>query len=155
MRKIGIIAVLSALVVALAAVPALAQNPHFVGALRGTDQGTQLQVSGKVAGLGNEPVNVVVEATGLATIECTNPGGNVAPGQTKELNVTGESGPITPRSGQITFNVLTLEPTPPADACPNRQWTPTVTDVQFTGATVTVFDLAGAILLGPAPVTIR
>jgi hypothetical protein len=52
MRKLGIIAVLSLMALALAAVPALAQNPHFVGSLVGRDAGTQLRVSGKIAGLG-------------------------------------------------------------------------------------------------------
>src|SRR5829696_1804495 len=107
LRKFGIIAVLSLLVTAFAAVPALAQNPHFIGQLTGTDLGTTLEVSGKVAGLGNEPVNVVVEAEGIATVECENPGGNVAPGQDTAVDVSGETGPITPRNGQITFTAET------------------------------------------------
>jgi hypothetical protein len=156
LRKIGIIAVLSLIVAALAAVPALAQNPHFVGPLTGTDQGTTLLVSGKVAGLGSEPVNVVVDAEGIATVECENPGGNIAPGQDTEVDASGQTGPITPRNGQITFRAATLEPTVPNfPTCPNRQWTANVTDVEFTSATVTVFDLAGNILVGPDPVTIR
>jgi hypothetical protein len=156
MRKIGIIAVLSLLVVALAAVPVLAQNPHFVRTPIGTDQGTQLQVSGKVAGLGSDPVNVVVEAEGLATVECENPGGQIAPGQDTTVDASGQSGPITPRNGQITFNVLTAEPTVPNfPTCPNPQWEAHVTDVEFTSATVTVFDLAGNILVGPQAVTMR
>jgi hypothetical protein len=156
MRKLGIIAVLSLMALAIAAVPALAQNPHFVGSLVGRDAGTQLRVSGKIAGLGNEPVNVVVEAEGIAEVQCQNPGGNIAPGQDTEVDVSGQSGPITPRNGQITFNVLTATPTVSgAEACPNAKWTAIVTDVEFTSATVTVFDLAGNVLLGPSPVTIR
>ena len=156
LRKLGMIAVLSLIVAALAAVPALAQNPHFVGQLVGRDAGTQLQVSGKVAGLGNEPVNVLVEAEGIAEVQCRNPGGNIAPGQDTEVDVVGQSGPIQPRHGQITFSVLTATPTVSgAEACPNPQWTAEVTDVRFTSATVTVFDLAGNILVGPSPVTIR
>src|SRR5215211_3410484 len=134
LRKFGIIAVLSLIVVALAAVPALAANPHFVKGPTGTDRGTQLQVSGKIAGLGSEPVNVVVEAEGIATVQCTNPGGNIAPGQDTTVPVTGESGPITPRNGQITFSVLTAAPTVGSEACPNDKWTASVTDVEFTSA---------------------
>ena len=53
MRKIGIIAVLSMLVVALAAVPALAQNPHFISAsASGPAANGNLTVNFKIAGLG-------------------------------------------------------------------------------------------------------
>jgi hypothetical protein len=156
LRKIGIIAVLSLIVAALAAVPALAQNPHFVRGPIGTDEGTTLLVTGKVAGLGSDPVNIVIDAEGLATVECTNPGGNVAPGQDTEVDASGQTGPITPRNGQITFSAETLEPTVPNfPTCPNPQWTANVTDVEFSSATATVFDEAGNILLGPVPVTIR
>jgi hypothetical protein len=101
-------------------------------------------------------VNVLVEAEGIAEVQCRNPGGNIAPGQDTEVDVVGQSGPIQPRHGQITFSVLTAAPTVSgAEACPNPKWTAEVTDVRFTSATVTVFDLAGNILVAPTPVTIR
>src|SRR5215216_961265 len=153
MRKIGIIAALSLLLVAVVAVPALAARAHLIGAVQCTDIGTQLQCTGKVAGLGEEEAFVTINATGLATVECTNPGGNVAPGQTTEVTATGVSGPIEPHQGQITFTTTTETPTVGPEACPNPQWTPTVTDVEFTSATITVVQ-GGVTVLGPEEITL-
>jgi len=144
LRKFGIIAVLSLIVVALAAVPALAANPHFVRGPAFSDRGTQLLVTGTVAGLGNEDIDVVVDAEGFATVECENPAGNVAPGQTTEVDVSGSANDVQVKNGKATFRVLTDEPTVGDEACPNPKWTPTVTDVEFTEATITIFQPAGS-----------
>jgi hypothetical protein len=141
MRKIGIIAVLSLLVTALAAVPALAQSGHFVGTQTCRDIGTQVQCSGKVAGLGGTTFTILVSAQGTASVTCTNPAGNVAPGQSFTTTSTGTTGPTaTPRNGQASFNVTSATPTAPAGSCPNPKWTATVTDVQFTTATLTLLE---------------
>jgi hypothetical protein len=145
MRRIGIIAVLSLLVTALAAVPALAQNPHFGTGARAavfTDLGTQLQVTGTIVGLGQEPLNITVVADAVAEVECENPGGNIAPGQDQTLTVTAESGPVQPdRQGRYVIEPGTLVtdvPTVGPEACPNPQWTPRVTDVTFSNIQVFV-----------------
>jgi hypothetical protein len=144
LRKIGIIAVLSMMAVAIAALPVLAQNPHFIRGPAFSDRGTQLLVTGTVAGLGNENIDVVVNAEGIATVECTNPGGNVAPGQDTTVDVSGEANDVQVKNGRATFRVLTAEPTVTgAEACPNPQWRATVTDVEFTEATITIFQPAG------------
>ena len=57
-----------------------------------------------------------------ATYVCTNPGGNVAPGQpVVNQNVTGPAQNITPRNGRITFSPTIPPPAPPSAAteCPN------------------------------------
>jgi hypothetical protein len=141
LRKIGIIAVLSLLVTAFAAVPVLAQSGHFVGAPTCTDIGTQLECDAKVAGLGGTTFQLDITAPGTATVTCTNPAGNVAPGQNTTITATGTSGPLaTPRKGQFVFNnVTTATPTVPrTPTCPNNKWTPTVTDVAFGDATLTL-----------------
>jgi hypothetical protein len=141
MRKFGIIAVLSLLVTAFAAVPVLAQSGHFVGTPTCTDIGTQLECDGKVAGLGGTTFQIDVTAPGTASVECENPGGNVAPGQDTTVNAAGSSGPLaTPRNGQFRFNDLTTDaPTVPnTPTCPNPGWTANVVDVEFGDATLTL-----------------
>ena len=139
MRKFGIIAVLSLLVTAFAAVPVLAQSGHFVGTPTCTDEGTTFNCTGKVAGLGGTTFEITAEAQGTATTTCTNPAGNVAPGQTTTITATGSTGPQpTPRNGQFRFDVDSVTPTAPAGTCPNPKWTANVVDVTFGDATLTL-----------------
>jgi hypothetical protein len=120
---------------------AFAQSGHFVGTPTCTDIGTQVQCSGKVAGLGGTTFTITVSAQGTASVTCTNPAGNVAPGQSFTTTVTGTSGPFaTPRNGQARFTVTSVAPTAPAGSCPNPMWTATVTDVAFTTATISLFE---------------
>jgi hypothetical protein len=132
---------LSAVAVAALAFPgaASAQSGHFVGTPTCTDQGTTLECTGKVAGLGGTTFEITVTAPGTATVECTNPAGNVAPGQTFDTTAAGSSGPLaTPRNGQFRFTVETVTPSAPPGSCPNPMWTPTVVDVEFGDATITL-----------------
>lgn len=126
---------------------ALAQSGHFVtgggNAPACTDIGTQVQCTGKVAGLGGTTFEITAEAQGVAEVVCINPGGNRAPGQDTAVTVEGTSGPLaTPRNGQFTFTVTTTAPGPlPATpTCPNEQWTPQIVDVTFTTATLSLFE---------------
>jgi hypothetical protein len=121
---------------------AFAQSGHFVGTPTCTDEGTTVECSGKVAGLGGTTFTITVSAQGTASVTCTNPAGNVAPGQSFSTATTGSSGPFpTPRNGSARFTVTSNTPTAPAGSCPNPKWTATVTDVEFTSdATVTLFE---------------
>jgi len=135
------LAVAGTVTVVVLALPAFAsaQSGHFVGTPSCTDIGTQVSCSGKVAGLGGTTFTITVQAQGTADVTCTNPAGNVAPGQSFTTTTVGSSGPIaTPRNGSARFTVTSTTPTAPAGACPNPQWTATVTDVQFTTATITL-----------------
>jgi hypothetical protein len=129
---------LAALVLGAAvAVPrvTLASNVHFIGSPTCSQVGSQLCCSGKLAGLGTAPTNVVVNAT----FSCTNRGGNQPPGQ-----VSGQSGPITPRGGQITFtNVCTA-----AGSCPD-QMTPSF----GPNATINVFQKKNLVFSATVPVS--
>ena len=140
---------LGALAVAALAFPAVAsaQSGHFVtggnNAPICTDIGTQLSCSGKVAGLGGTTFEIRVDATGIANVTCANPGKNEdVPGQRKEITASGSSGPLpTPRNGQFVFTgLMTQTPAAPADSCPNPKWTATVVDVEFTSATLSLFE---------------
>jgi hypothetical protein len=136
MRKI-LIALLTSLAVLL--VPGVAQAAvTFHSGPTFTDNGTTLTVRGNVSGLGNEDLSVFLSATGVAEVTCTNPAGNVAPGQDTTTTTSGSQTGIEPKNGRATFTVTTAQPTAPTDACPNRKWTATVTDVDFTSATLTL-----------------
>ncbi|HEX6261318.1 MAG TPA: hypothetical protein VF097_00575 [Actinomycetota bacterium] len=134
-------------VLALGVSPALAQSGHFItgggNAPSCTDIGTQVECTGKVAGLGGTTFEITVEASGIAEVVCINPGGNRAPGQDTEVTVAGTTEPLpTPKNGQFRFSITSddPEPLPPTPTCPNAQWTPEIVDVAFTTATLTLFE---------------
>jgi hypothetical protein len=141
MRKIGIIAVLSMLVVALAAVPALAQNPHFLRAsASGPNAAGNLAVNFKIAGLGdNETITVTATADATAVYGCQNRGGNF-PSDPKKTTVSGPvsaSGEFTSgQNGQVSGS-LTLRPPATTLTCPSGQRVVLVsvsyTNVQVSG----------------------
>jgi hypothetical protein len=63
-----------------------------------TADGTAVNCIGKLSGLGSS--TTIIEVT--AGFTCTNKAGNTVVGQSG-----GQSGPITPQNGQVTFNVTT------------------------------------------------
>jgi hypothetical protein len=137
LKKIGLIAVLSAvLVLSVAAIATAAVRFHAGPTC--TDNGTTLTCTGNVSGLGQELLTVdISSADATATVECTNPAGNVAPGQTFDTGVSG-SGQFQPtKNGRTDFSVTTTAPTAPAGSCPNPQWSAAVTDVTFGDTTIT------------------
>jgi hypothetical protein len=152
MRRIAIVVttLLALVALALGASPAGAQSGHFITSGRNApscvDIGTQVQCSGKVAGLGGTTFEITVTASGIASVECENPGGppgNRAPGQDTAVDVAGSSGLLpTPRNGQHTFtDIMTAAPTVPNfPTCPNPQWIAHVVDVSFGPATLTLFE---------------
>src|SRR5215204_2051571 len=147
MRMKRYLVLLSVFAVAALALPAVAsaQSGHFVtgGANEPTctDIGTQVRCSGKVAGLGGTTFTITITAQGTASVVCINPAGHRAPGQDTTVTATGSTGP-TPTNGQFTFTLTTAPPGPlPATpTCPNRKWTPVITDVTFTTATLSLFE---------------
>ena len=149
MRRIAIVVAALATFVGLAfaAAPAYAQSGHFItgggNAPECTDEGTTVECTGKVAGLGGTTFTINIAAAGIASVECTNPGENVAPGQDTAVDVAGTTGPQpTPRNGQAQFTIETDEPAPlpPTPTCPNEMWTATVVDVACTTATLTLLE---------------
>ena len=138
-------AVFAAALVGLAASPALAASVHFKGGPPGlADNGLTATVSGALAGLGNQDVTITVTATGTPSATCTNKGGNRAPGQ-NPATVTLTGGLTISadeiENGTVAFAVTTGAPAQPSAreaGCPNGTWTARITDVAFTGYTVTV-----------------
>lgn len=133
-----------ALIVAGASI-VLAASPHFVGAPTITDLGAVLRATGKIAGLGAGDVTIVLDAVGVASVQCRNPGGNVAPGQDTTVAAGGSVTLPSAKNGNVTFSVTTQEPVV-TDACPNAQWTAEVQDVTFSSGTLTVLQ-GGVVVL--------
>jgi hypothetical protein len=120
------------------------------------DVGTEVRCSGKIAGLGSGPVTLVIEAAGVAIVECENPAGNIAPGQTTETVSGGTFDLGQPRGGNITFRNRTTDPPEDPDAaevCPNAKWDAQITDVEFTEAALIVFQGGEEVLRETVPVT--
>src|SRR5919197_6651042 len=63
-----------------------------------TNGGTAVECAGKLSGLGSTTTTIEI----LAGFTCTNKAGNTVVGQSG-----GQSGPIQPQNGQVTFNVTT------------------------------------------------
>jgi hypothetical protein len=135
LRKFGIIAVLSLLAVAFAAVPVLAANPHevpsnpIVCTVVDTDEGPAVNCAGAIAGLGTGDVIIGVDVA----LACETRSGANQPGG--HLQTTTE--PITPEHGRVDFDVTTA-----AAECP-RGLNPVVGEE----ATVNVFSAATGELL--------
>jgi hypothetical protein len=131
MRKIGIIAVLSLMALALAAVPALAQSGHFVtggaNAVQITapdEDSSDLTITGKVAGLGGTTFEIFATADATANYACQNRGGEF-PNDPKKQSVSARVGDTTgelptPRSGTYKFTLDASAPTSTL-SCPGGQ----------------------------------
>jgi hypothetical protein len=139
MRKIGIIAVVSLMALAIAAVPALAQNEHFVRASAALS-GTNLVVSFKEAGLGdNVTITETASATATATYVCVNRGG-ANPSAANKTTITApvsasgsfESG----KNGTITGTLTLTPPGPGSFTCPSGQ-SRELASVTYTNVAIT------------------
>jgi hypothetical protein len=129
MRRIVFLVAAVSAVFALAATSAVAANAHFVSGPTCTQTSTStLECAGKVAGLGNTAIFVVVRAPA----GCTNNGGNTPPGQQNFI-----SGPFTTPNGQFTFGGTSgNDVTATAAGCPKGQ-EPFITT---TAVTVAVYE---------------
>jgi len=118
-------------------------NPKFARQFTDcTASSTSIVCNYKISGLGNtDVVDVFLTAPVLVQADCQNPGGNVAPGQAFETNVTASQLQLRPENGQITRTISISAadaPTPTArQVCPNPQWTVVNVRKTFTGG----FDL--------------
>ena len=158
MRKIGIIAVLSLLVTALAAVPALAvtdfsnapSGAHYrqgsaepictestvptTGAVTVSCTGTT------IGGVGNTNADLLLTVSGTADFVCHNPGNeNIVEPHSASVDESVEATLVPSRNGQLIVPAqsVTISPEEAAEQfeCPNPNWTEEFTgfsDLSFT-----------------------
>jgi long-subunit fatty acid transport protein len=155
MRRIGIVAVLATLLMALSASAALAAGtPIFNPAA--APQGTHVQTgtpscsfvtgtqnvtcsSFELAGVGNTDATATLSATYTATVDCRNRGGNVVESHAGTFTATSSSGELSPVNGRLTVPSLTVTAPSEADflaqqTCPNPNWTKEIRE----GTTITL-----------------
>jgi hypothetical protein len=150
LRRIGIIAVLSLIIAAVAAVPALAVTPtdvtqsgglHFVGTphvtATKTNQAAFLTATGEVAGAG-KTASAVLSATAHVTTGCINRGsqGQQPKGLKRSTTTATGSQTIHTRSGRGTFNFQT-DPITTSRNCPDDM-VPILVSVTFTNVKLTI-----------------
>ena len=150
MRKIGIIAVLSLMALALAAVPALAVT-DFDNAPSGahyrqgfaepvcTVNETTNTVSctgTTIGGVGNTNADVLLSVTARADLTCTNRGGNLVEPHSSTVTDTTTDVAFSSRNGQIVIDpiseTITEQDVERAFTCPNRNWTEDVQSITIT-----------------------
>jgi hypothetical protein len=144
-----ITAVLSALLALGMFLPSKAwgQNAHFLRGPTITTTENSVCVSGRVAGLGNADLQVSIQITAIATTNCVNPGGNVAPGQGTVTTTKTASASFKPTTnGNVTFSLCNTVspsdfPTPTVEeaGCPNGNWT--VAPIRAEDITITGYDV--------------
>jgi hypothetical protein len=114
-----------------------------------------LIAEGFASGLGNTDVTVVLNATGIPAVTCTNQGGNQAPGQNPaKISASGSDFLVHEsytKNGRSPFSVETEEPQPGLTAkqmgCPNNAWSASIDFVFWTDATLIVTDTATGVVL--------
>jgi len=86
-----------------------------------------------LAGVGNKNATATLSATYSGTVLCTNPAGNVAPGQTENPTIPKDTGDLAPKNGRLVVPSLASADQATIEAelmqnttCPNRKWTKSV-----------------------------
>ena len=161
MRRLGIIAVLSAFLLAMTAMPALATGTTVYDPAA-APAGTHLQTgtptcsfagdgltvvcsSYELAGVGNTDATATLETTYSATINCTNRGGELVEVHSDTVTTSTTTDAISPKNGRLTVPTLTSD-TPTEEEileqadCPNPNWTPSVEEgsIELVSSTYTL-----------------
>jgi hypothetical protein len=107
------VAIATTLMLGLTALPAMAANPHVVGAPTENLSGNSLTVGAKVAGLGNTTESADFSLVGTATVfsRCFTKSGNQPQAANKQETVnvnTTETFPVRNGSANPTFTISPL-----------------------------------------------
>jgi len=150
--KKKLFSILTVLVVASVLVSPVSARPGI--GLSATFSLGSLIASGTLSRLGPTDVTVVLDATGIPVITCTNKGGNSAPGQSSpKISASGSQfldGDDISKNGKAPFETETDDPeTIPWDVagCPNSSWTAHIDLILWTDAVITVKDVLENVLI--------
>jgi hypothetical protein len=146
MRKKALSVVYALLAAVLFSTSALAGGSVKLSSV--TFQLGSLIANGTLTGLGRTDVTVVLDASGVPEITCTNNGSNDVRGQSSpKVSASGErtllgNDPIR-KNGKSPFDVETTDPDViawDAAGCPNSNWTGHIDFIYWTDATISVYD---------------
>ena len=123
MRRVGIIAILSVMLVAIAASVALAAAPKFHSATSSVNSAGALVVNFDERGLGNENIDYMLTADASAVYACINKGGHnpdAANKQTVNAEVSGNAS-FEPKNGRVVGSISAGPPSAGGFTCPKGQ----------------------------------
>lgn len=113
-----------------------------------------LKATGYASGLGNTDVTIVLDASGIPAVTCTNNGHNDVPGQSyPKVSASGQQKldhEDYEKNGKVRFETETRDPETISwdeAGCPNSNWTARIDFIFWTDATISVYDTATDILL--------
>jgi hypothetical protein len=154
MRKIVIWSVVALMALAIAAVPALAArqtptgNAKFQSGPNCTENAAgDVRCTGLITGLGSDDVTASLTTFGTATVQCTNPGGQIVEAQADTAPANTTVSGLRPENGRLAFDITAFAPTTLAsNPCPNGRWTATILDVNITAYQLTFSQLGQVVL---------
>ena len=117
---------------------------HIKSGPKVTTSPTRLKFDACLAGLGNQDIQVTINVTGNATVNCLNPSGFLVPGQNKVPITATATATISQneiKNGNVCFSLIAIGPStvdPLLAGCPNANWTASVVSIDFTSVTLTV-----------------
>jgi hypothetical protein len=138
MRRIGIIAVLSLLLVAVTAAVAQAGAPKFQSASSSVNNSGALVASFDERGLGNGNIDYTLTADATATYACIN-GGGKNPSAANKQDVNGEvtgGGSFESKNGRVVASLSAGPISAGSFSCPNGQRL-VLADVSYTNIVLT------------------
>jgi hypothetical protein len=111
----------------VAPIPAVQSAKHIgcqpTGALANLDVNCSNYVLG---GVGNTNADVSLTATYLATINCTNHGGNLVESHTTTFSDSSSATVTSSRNGQLRLPSQSASAFGAPQVCPNPNWTPSI-----------------------------
>jgi hypothetical protein len=138
MRRIGIIAVLSLMLVAVMAAVAQAAAPKFQSASSSVNNSGALVASFDERGLGNGNIDYTLTADATATYACIN-GGGKNPSAANKQDVNGEvtgGGSFESKNGRVVASLSAGPISAGSFSCPNGQRL-VLADVSYTNIVLT------------------